>query len=379
MPFKLLKTSTLALCCAFGTLPALSSAAADTASHQISPASPFDTFTPRPSRTTSLNYDAYDMLLSKTVLYTGPATRRRADRPQPTAGSHFIVGHTSPYRMEGNKLAFAALDGGHLAAFTELRQVLQTIAAENDIASFSHNEQLAFWINLHNVSVIEQIALAYPKRTPSKIKVGPKTADGKRAVLHEAKFIRIGGLALSPRDIREKIVYPNWPDPVVAYGFFLGDIGSPSLKDRAYTGENVNAQLAENAREFTNALRGFHKRGDTGMVSRIYQDMAPFYFKDYEADLRAHLTAYMDDDVAAELAEMRSLKAARYEDAIADLSGGTRMPASIAGTTVEGRRLGGTGANAYVRELAEKRRLLIKQGKIVPGQGIVTIKDKPTN
>tara|TARA_B100000678_G_C18189641_1_gene494759 strand:+ start:301 stop:1470 length:1170 start_codon:yes stop_codon:yes gene_type:complete len=268
---------------------------------------------------TRLDWSFYDEALDWFVLYMGPSLRQRAPSTQPIVGTHIRYGHDSGYRMEGNRVAFEYLEGDKITALTEYRRSLEQIGTELDLARLPRNEQLAFWLNLHNVAMIEQIALAYPVGSPQNIRI-----DG--VPLDEARFITVAGVAMSPRDIRTRIVYPNWRDPRVIYGFFRGDIGGPSIQELAYTGRNVDMLLGISADEFVNSLRGTQARGDRLRVSTIYEEARPFYFSGGAGDLRAHLAAHAQDDVADLLTKTTNVSMDVSEHDIADLSNGERMP-----------------------------------------------------
>ncbi len=277
-------------------------------------------FIPRPAGgAIHLDWKAWDDALSWFVLGMGPSLRDLPPKRDPSLGSRFVFGHDSRYRMEGNRVAFQFLEDKQRAALTEYREDLERIAGEIDIATLPRNEQLAFWINLHNVAIIEQLALHYPVMSPRKVEIGGVPLD-------EARFITVSGMRLSPRDIRTGIVYLHWDDPRVIYGFFHGDIGGPSIARRAYNGHDIARQLAENATEFVNALRGVDRSSGTLKVSRLYNEARPFFFRDYEADLRAHLAEYAEDEVQSALAASRRIEASLYETDIADLSKGEREP-----------------------------------------------------
>ncbi|MEM7701500.1 MAG: DUF547 domain-containing protein [Pseudomonadota bacterium] len=171
-----------------------------------------------------------------------------------------------------------------------------------DITLLPRNEQLAFWFNLHNVAMVEQIASNWPVRQPRELLVGGLP-------LNDARFITIRGVAMSLRDIHENIVDANWRDPKVIYGFWLGEIGSPSLERVAFTGGNVSSLLEVKAEEYINSLRASEKRGDTLHVSTFYQDVAPYYFSDFEAELRAHLNEFANEDVARLIGRTSQVKA----------------------------------------------------------------------
>ncbi|MBT8427438.1 MAG: DUF547 domain-containing protein [Erythrobacter sp.] len=280
----------------------------------------FERFTPRPSgATTQLDYSFYDDALEFMVLRMGQSTRDGMGRPDPNLGTRRVFGHDSRYRLEGNRVVFSFLEDEALAPLFEYRQDLERIAAEIDIATLPRNEQLAFWMNLHNVAVIEQIGRNYPSASPSRMKLGPDKTS-----LDTTRFINVGGVAMSPRDIRTRIVFPNWNDPDVIYGFFRGEIGGPSIQRRAFTGTNVDELLDVSAREFVNSLRGVEGYGKNLLVSAVYEEAAPFYFPQMGADLKAHLSTHAEDVVSGLIAEKPEVKVNQYIDTVADLAGGER-------------------------------------------------------
>lgn len=270
-------------------------------------------FTPNPVSGRHIDYETWGNLLEVMVLSTGQSTRISAPKPTPITGSRLVISHRSPYRLEGNKIAFSRFKPGFTSLITDYRKELELIGSSIEISALSKNEQLAYWMNLHNVVIIEQIALAYPVRVPSKIKVGPEKEH-----LHDAKIINIKSHRLSLRDIREKIIFKNWTDPAVMYGFFLGDIGSPSIQNYAFSSDNVQTALDIIAYEFTNSLRGYSR----GKVSKIYSDNAEYFFPNYQSDVKNHLLKYMRDEVADELQRYGDIQPTRYVYAIADVVGG---------------------------------------------------------
>lgn len=350
--------ASLALCSAIalamGT-PAAASAQ-DGSAAAPAPDSRFDRFAPKANPVnTRIDYAIWDEALKFMVFRMGRSIREGAPTVNPSMGTRRLYGHESRYRLEGNRVVFEFLEPNVIASLTEYRQDLERTADKVDIASLSRNEQLAFWINLHNAAVIEQIALNYPLSQPSRMKIGDTGLP-----LDEARFITINGVAMSPKDIRTRIVYPNWKNPKVIYGFWRGEIGGPSIRDTAFTADNVGELLDESAREFVNSLRGTEQRGDTLHVSTIYSEAAPFYFRDWQSDLRAHLAGYANDEVKPMIAETTKAEASIYEYAIADLANGEREP-SYGFVTQTGPD--GIERTASFRIPANIQRLLTERGQ----------------
>lgn len=312
-------TKTIAQGCAALALMGL---LAPAASAQTAPSPVLAQFAPKAQgSTTRLDYTAWDEALQWVVLQMGRSLREAAPRPEASTGSRQVYGHDSRYRLEGSRIAFQFMDDDIRTFLSEYRRDLETLPGRVDFTALPRNEQLAYWINLHNVAVMEQIALAYPVSSPEDVKLGEA-----KVPLDEARFITVGGTSLSPRDIRTRIVYPNWDDPKVIYGFWRGAIGGPTLDRDAYTSANLPTLLEESAREFIGSLRGTQKRGNTLQVSRIYDEARPFFFADWPEDLRAHLRELGTADVAKLLDATSEVEWGIWDRDVADLSKGEREP-----------------------------------------------------
>lgn len=278
---------------------------------------PIEAFRPAPVTQTRFDYGLWDDILGDMIFHMGPSLRKRASAPLAGTGTNISSGHDSPYRMEGNRFMFSQLDDNLVSLLTEYRQDLERIANEISIPALPRNEQLVFWLNFHNVLMTEQIAVHYPVEFPSQIR-----PNGDGVPLNEAKLVTIDGEALSLRDIRERIVYAYWDDPVVIYGFWRGTVGGPGLQSVAYRRGNVSDELDAGAEEFVNSLRGVNQDGRNVYVSALYYEAAPYFFPDFKPDLRRHLLRFADTDVRDLVSGNRPIRQDRFEERVADLAGG---------------------------------------------------------
>ena len=371
MKNRLIASAALLAACATSAPALAQEVAPNQASNAAATSADFVKFVPRPAKQTALDYAIWQDALQYMVLRMGLSTRDGATRPDPTIGSRRVWGHDSRVRMEGNRIPFSLMDEAAIATFTEYRQDLEQIGTQVDIASLPRAEQLAYWINLHNVAVIEQIALNYPVKAPSRLLLGQNETP-----LDVTPFITVGGVSMSPKDIRTRIVYPNWKDPKVIYGFFRGDVGSPSIQREAHTADNVDRLLLEGANEFVNSLRGVEGYGKNLLVSAIYEEAAPFYFPQMGDDLRAHLSRYAEEEVKELLASKPEVKVNQYEETVADLAGGQREPTYntvYSDGQANSFRIPSSVAR-YLGERAQKYEKLRKEGRtgrvfIMPGDG----------
>jgi len=344
---NLLNSASIAALLCLGVVAAVPAAAQSAATPQVQ--AQFVQFTPTANPTRSrLDYSIWDEAMKSLVVSMGPSLRKAAGSEVTSFGTRRRYGTNSRYRLEGTRLMFSFLTREAISTFTEYRTDLEATATEINIASLSRNEQLAFWINLHNVALVEQIALNWPIRQPRQIEIGGVALD-------EAKFITVNGVAMSPKDIRTQIVYPNWKDPRVIYGFWRGDIGGPSLQRSAFNGENLDNLLSRSAREFVNSLRGTERQGNTLNVSDIYTEVAPYYFPNFTRDLRNHIATFASVDLQEELGKSEDVSVEITEYDIADLAGGVREP-SYTNVTSNGASTRFRIPQSMARLLAQRER-----------------------
>ena len=322
--FKLSKKFIRSLACAGLLFSASSAAIAKSGGEEpvvqssLSVADSFD-FKPHPSLNTRLDYDYLDNVLENVVFYLGPSDRiRRVNRNKLNNGRQGVtVGHTSPYRMEGSRLYLKELPASFTKDIAAYREELQNLAVSLPITRLSRDEQLAFWFNLHNIAVLELMSTERRARYTSDKRYGPKNQP-----LHDVEFITIDGMNLSLRDIREKIVYKHWDDPSVIYGFYLGDISSPSLQTTAFSSDNLNAILKRNAEEYVNSLRGFEIHKGRAQISPLYEITAGFFFQDFETDLKRHFKSHMRPEIYQQVESLNSFYTAKYDHRIGSVGGG---------------------------------------------------------
>ena len=330
-------------------------------------------FTPRPKLDTRLDFSTWDFMLSETVLYMGPSTRRPAPRKTASVGSRLVSGNKSRLRLEGNKILYPLMNNYVKSEFIAYKDELIALGNTHDIPSLPKNEQLAYWINLHNAVVVSTLIDAYPgpKRQPALI----KPVKGSDATLHDAKLINIKNHALSLRDIREKIVFPNWKNKDVPFAFHLGYQSSPSLSNSAYEGEKIDLQMARNAYEFFNSLRAYEK----GTLNPYIAEVSNWYFPNMNQDFETYMQRKMRPEVFAEFSVNGIKKIGKPDLSIADMTGGhgTQLFASNLQTSSRSRSALGPEIDDFLTARAIKFQRL--EEKEWYRRGTVTIEDTPTD
>jgi hypothetical protein len=257
-----------------------------------------------PASIYTIGYADLDALLKVMVIDVGRSNREKAAPTQPKIGTKMKVSVKRSTINEGNRFYFEEFEDNE-----EYRNLLQSMLDSLEevptivpLEHFSRDEQLAYWLNLYNLTLLNEIVAIYPKRSLKKVLTGKKSVLAK-------KVLNVAGVPLSLDDIQHTILKQNYEsDPLVLYGLYQGIIGGPSIRKRAYTGESVRRLLALNAAEFINSNRGTYSDSEKVFsVSSLYERNAA-WFPSFDADLRKHLLAFLEGDERGDLQAASSIK-----------------------------------------------------------------------
>lgn len=141
--------------------------------------------------------------------------------------------------VKDERVDYQAVKDNHLPALTAYLDLLAKI----DPAGLVRNEQLAFYINLYNATMIRAIV---DRLTPTY-----SPAEKNYGVFKEA-IVRLNGQKVSLDDIENKIVRPTFKDPRIHVALVCGARSCPPLVPFAYTAANLDQTLDANMKAFVN-------------------------------------------------------------------------------------------------------------------------------
>ena len=262
----------------------------------------------------TISYTDWDYVLEKSVLKTGRSDRRPASRATlKNTATRIKHGNRKATGLEGNRVLFHEFDDRHRALLLSIRKDLEAVSDSVTLQSFSKSEQLAYWLNLHNVAVMLEVSKRYPIKNLKRISTGKND-------IWTNEIMSINGVSTSIRDIENHVI-ANWNNPLVLYGFYMGVVGGPNIRTEAFTADTLTKQLTENAADFVNSLRGVRFWGGEARISSHYK-MGARYFPDFKKDVRNHMIQYADARLDQKLAAASTFNAASYDWGIADLKNG---------------------------------------------------------
>jgi hypothetical protein len=267
-----------------------------------------------------ISYADLDSLLDAVVLHTGRSDRKKASPRKASTGTRMKFSINRSTVNEGNRFYYEVFEQSeeNRRTLSAIRRRLENLPSYSPLEKFNRDEQLAYWINLYNVTILDEIIRVYPVRDLEEM------LSGEDSIL-EKKILEVAGIPLSLNDIQFTILKHNYnKDPLVIYGLYQGIIGGPNIRKGAYTGKFVYGDLIDNAVEFINSNRGTEAKSRKVFRVSSYYARNSTFFEDFETDLTAHLLTYLEGKEKSELAAAKTLQADINDWTVTDLFGNSR-------------------------------------------------------
>lgn len=265
----------------------------------------------------TISYDDLTDIFKLAVVDVGRSNREVAAPTRAATGTRMKTSVKRTTVSEGNRFYFETFDSNEDARniLIGIQKSLESLPDEAPLRYFSRDEQLAYWLNLYNVTMLNELIAIYPKRNLKKVLTGKKSIKAK-------KILTVAEIPLSLDDIQYTILQNNYNNnPLVIYGLYQGNIGGPNIRRKAYTGSDVWRALKNNANEFVNSNRGTYSRDERiFQVSSLY-DRNRVFFPDFQSDLSKHILEYVEGEERRQLQSASTLKPNIDDWSITDLGG----------------------------------------------------------
>lgn len=252
-----------------------------------------------------------------------------------TAGARHVVDH-SDFGAWLN--ALTVIDGDYRmvayeAVDRESGRVLDAYIsrlASIPVSKLNRNEQLAYWLNLHNAMTIKLLTPSNGRGALERYRGFPDST-GK---VFSQPMVTVEGQQVSPDQIVNNVIRAGFRDPNTLYGLFTGAYGSPTLRGEPYTGTEVHAQLKSQAALFVNSPAGVKAKGGKLEVSSLYQ----WYAADFggEQKVLEHIASHAQGSLKTEVSGAEGVSRYRFNSRIAGYS-----PRAVSASS------GGYGGSGY--------------------------------
>ncbi len=134
--------------------------------------------------------------------------------------------------------------------------------------TWSKDEQLAYWINLYNAFTVDLILEHYPVESIKDIGASIKIPFVNTP--WDIKMIEIDGKSYDLNNIEHGLIRKKFDEPRIHFALVCAAVSCPKLKNEAYTADQLDSQLEEQARQFINNSTYNFIEKDQIKVSKLF-------------------------------------------------------------------------------------------------------------
>lgn len=156
---------------------------------------------------------------------------------------------------------------GFIADKAKLHTYLCELEKEAPKEDWTENEKLAYWINAYNAFTVELIVDNYPVQSIKEL--GGKLFKVNTA--WDKKFIKIEGERYDLNNIEHGIIRKDFSEPRIHFAVNCASVSCPKLRNEAYVGSKLDAQLDDQVRTFINDTTKNIIGTDTAKLSKIFR------------------------------------------------------------------------------------------------------------
>ncbi len=169
-----------------------------------------------------------------------------------------------------------------------LRYLSLLASAHPDADTWSHPEQLAYWINAYNAFTVKLILDHYPVKSIKDVKRGIPFVNS----VWDIKFIQIGTKCYDLNNIEHGILRKYFDEPRIHFAINCASVSCPVLSSEAYTADHIEEQLDRAAYRFVNDPQRNILKNDHISISKIFKWFKGDFTK--SGDLRSFIQQFSE-------------------------------------------------------------------------------------
>lgn len=134
---------------------------------------------------------------------------------------------------------------------------------EKELQALSREEQIAFWINVYNATVLQRVAERYPIKSVKEIKG-----------FFDSQKLKAAGKKLTLNDLQNYLLGMDYQENRVLFALVSGTKSSPPLRKEAYCGKLLEGQLEDNLKSFLNQPANLSVSDNGILLSPVLEPLA---------------------------------------------------------------------------------------------------------
>lgn len=159
--------------------------------------------------------------------------------------------------------------------------------AAPDYKKVPKQDQIAYWINAYNAYTVQIIIRNYPLKSIKEI-------GGKIPFINstwDIKFIELGGTSLDLNNIEHGILRKDFKEPRIHFAVNCASVSCPKLRNEAYVGSKLDAQLSDQAKSFlADKSKNKFVSANQAVVSKLFKWFTGDFTE--EVDLIPYINRY---------------------------------------------------------------------------------------
>ena len=169
------------------------------------------------------------------------------------------------------------------------------------LATWSREQQFAFWINAYNAHAVAKVVENYPLESIRKLdkSLGLNNVFEQAWIPMEAHHPEKKGTQLSLDDIEHRILRARFPDARIHAAVNCASVSCPPLLNEAYVAERLGAQLESQMRAFVNdpVRNRFDRERKVLALSEVFKWFEEDFVRD-AGGVREYLLRFAPDEMA---------------------------------------------------------------------------------
>ncbi|HEX6901484.1 MAG TPA: DUF547 domain-containing protein [Thermoanaerobaculia bacterium] len=154
----------------------------------------------------------------------------------------------SKYYDPAKGMNYKALKAQDKATLDNLRRQMAAVDAQ----TLSRQDQLAYWINLYNISVVGIVVDNYPVESIRDLSTDPVI----RLNIFKKDLVDTKRGKMSLNDIENEKIRNGFKDPRIHFAINCAAESCPAIRTEPYVGDRVQQQLEDQTRKFINGPQG---------------------------------------------------------------------------------------------------------------------------
>ncbi|MES1211287.1 MAG: DUF547 domain-containing protein, partial [Acidobacteriota bacterium] len=160
------------------------------------------------------------------------------------------------------------------ATLDRLRQQMAAV----DVARLSRPGQLAYWINLYNISTVNVIVENYPVDSIRDLSTDPLL----RLNVFKKPSVKAKGGTMSLNDVENDKIRAGFQDPRIHFAINCAARSCPPIRPEPFVGSRIDQQLDDQTRRFLNGPHGVRLEGDGGRLTLKVTKILDWFEDDFD-------------------------------------------------------------------------------------------------